>query len=133
MNRLLFPLGVAALLSAAQAASPSYTFSYQTTHYVCQGGQRLDVSFVSTWPKGGPAVNGTAQVPLFALLNYQGQTYGLALAVSGSGARYASLYGPTAGGSGLEWWEHQGEGTLSRLTGKDAWATVPILKACRVR
>ncbi|WP_308425826.1 MliC family protein [Deinococcus ruber] len=70
--------------------------------------------------------------PLFALLTYQGQQYGLAQALSGSGARYASLYGPTPGGAGLEWWEHQGEGTLSKFIGNAAGSTVPLLRSCRV-
>ncbi|WP_229776357.1 hypothetical protein [Deinococcus ruber] len=48
MNRFSVLLGAVALFSVAHAARPSYTFRYSTTHYVCQGGQRLDVTLIST-------------------------------------------------------------------------------------
>ncbi len=127
------------LASVALAAAPGYTFTYRTSHYVCRGGQKLDVSYVQT---GGQAVGQTsrplartgtsaASGPGFVLLSYRGQTYGLSQALSGSGARYASLYGPTPGDHGLEWWEHAGQGTLSKLTGKDLYGTTPLLQNCK--
>lgn len=120
MKRRALLLSLTALTAAANAAPTS--FSYRTFHYACAGGQKIDVSYVATRP-GGPG---------FALLDWRGQQYGLAQAVSASGARYASLYGPGVGGSGLEWWEHQGEATLSTFTGPDTRQTRVLLTGCRV-
>ena len=123
-------LACTVLGSVALAATPGYTFTYRTFHYVCQGGQKLEVSYVQTGSQtiGRPARTGTpaATGPGFVLLSYRGQTYGLSQALSGSGARYASLYGPTPGDHGLEWWEHGGQGTLGKLTGKDLYGTTPL-------
>ena len=66
-------------------------------------------------------------------MNAWGQTYGQVLASPGSGARYASLYDPAAGGAGPERWETRGQGTLSRLSGKPSGRPQVILRACRAR
>ena len=132
-------LACTVLGSVALAATSGYTFTYRTSHYVCQGGQKLEVSYVQTGSRtvgqtiGRPARTGTpaATGPGFVLLSYRGQTYGLSQALSGSGARYASLYGPTPGDHGLEWWEHGGQGTLGKLTGKDLYGTTPLLQNCK--
>jgi membrane-bound inhibitor of C-type lysozyme len=117
--------------SVALAATPGYTFTYRTAHYVCQGGQKLDVSYVQTGGQLARTGTSAATGPGFVLLSYRGQTYGLSQALSGSGARYASLYGPTPGDHGLEWWEHGGQGTLGNLTGKDMYGTTPLLQNCK--
>jgi membrane-bound inhibitor of C-type lysozyme len=120
MNRCLLPL-LLTLAASASSAAPSVRL--HTVHYVCQERQKLDVTYMQTGP--GPSSPG------FVLLKYQGQPYGLAQAISASGARYASLYGPTPAGHGLEWWEHGGEGTLSQFTGKTFFETAPLLRRCK--
>lgn len=111
-----------ALAGGGGPAGPA-TVSTRTFHYTCDGGRKISVSYV-TYGEAGP---------LFAVLNWNGQLYGLAQAISASGARYASLSGPTTGGSGLEWWEHQGEATLSTFVGGSTRETRPLLTHCRTR
>lgn len=67
----------------------------------------------------------------FVVLRYEGQTYGLAPAVSGSGSRYVGLAGLDTA-SGLEWWEHQGEATLSRYNPANG-NTEALLTGCHVQ
>lgn len=117
-------LGVALglfLLALSGLAAPQ-TITYRTFRYTCDGGQRISVAYVNYGTKGLS----------FAVLEWNGQQYGLAPAISASGARYASLYGPTPG-KGLEWWEAKGSATLSTFTGKDFSETRPLLTNCRVR
>lgn len=98
--------------------------SYRTYHYTCTAGQRVSVAYVNYGQSG----------PRFAVVNYLGRQYGLAEAISASGARYASLYGPTTAnglGSGLEWWEAQGEGSLNAFVGSDTSKTRVLLSKCR--
>ncbi|MDO4264005.1 MAG: MliC family protein [Deinococcus sp.] len=65
----------------------------------------------------------------FVVLRYQGQSYGLAPAVSASGSRFVGLAG-LDNASGLEWWEHQGAGTLSRYDPQTG-ETRPLLHSCK--
>lgn len=120
-------LALGALLSSAVAggAAPQpLRLGQQTYTYACAGGQSVQVSYVTT----GAQHSGN---PTFVVLRYRGQSYGLAQAVSGSGVRYVGLAGLTVG-SGLEWWEHQGEGTLSTFRGDQASEAQPLL-SCRLR
>ena len=71
--------------------------------------------------------------PMFAVLTWKGQQYALAEAISASGARYAGLNGPDGARGGLEWWEHQGEGTLSTFVNGDTTRTKTLLSGCKVR
>jgi membrane-bound inhibitor of C-type lysozyme len=126
MNRRL-PVLLLACAAGVSLAAPS--FQVRTVQYVCQGKQKLEVAYVQTVQTG--QVGRSLNSPSFVLLKYQGQQYGLAQAISASGARYASLYGPTPAGHGLEWWEHGGEGTLSQFTGRNSFSTTPLLRACK--
>ncbi|GAA5513369.1 hypothetical protein Dcar01_02102 [Deinococcus carri] len=125
-TRLLLLTAGAALLGSAAAANVSTTptsISYRTFHYTCDGGKKISVSYVNFGKNG----------PLFAVLNWNGQQYGLSQAVSASGARYASLYGPTVSGGGLEWWEHQGQANLNTFVGSDTRNTRALLTGCKTR
>lgn len=87
--------------------------------YQCDGGQTVGVRYVQSDDIG------------FVVVRYQGQNYGLAPAVSASGSRFVGLDGQSTA-TGLEWWEHQGEGTLSSydpLTGD----TATLATGCRLR
>lgn len=110
---------LAALSAATVAGAPE--LSARTVPYTCADGQRITATYVS-------ADSGAASV---VILRWNGQSYGLAQAVSGSGARYAGLYGPTVSDHGLEWWEAKGEATLSGFTGKDFFETRPLVAECR--
>ncbi|ASN82694.1 MliC family protein [Deinococcus ficus] len=112
-------LTVAAMLGGTGFAAPA-AISYRTFHYTCDGSRKVSVSYVNFGMRGTQ----------FAVLTWNGRQYGLASAVSASGARYAALAGP-AGSSGLEWWEHQGEATLSAFVGPDSRVTRPLLTGCR--
>lgn len=61
--------------------SASDTAAPMTYHYVCESGETITASYPDT---------DSAEV------HYQGSTYDMKIAVSGSGARYV--------GGGLEWW-----------------------------
>ena len=131
MRSTTLPACVLALLATASAGgagqpqSAPLKLSQQAHVYQCQGGQQVQVSYVST---GHPNDNS----PMFAVLNYQGQRYGLAEAVSASGARYVGHAGLNTA-SGLEWWEHQGKATLSTFRGDDARTTKALLNCTFVR
>lgn len=113
---------LAALIAApASAAQP---ISYRTYHYTCDGGKKISVSYFNFGET------------IFAVLNYAGRQYGLAQAVSASGSRYASLFGPVTKsslGSGLEWWEWHGKATLSTFKGSDTANTTELLTNCKTR
>lgn len=108
---------------AGQPQAAPLKLSQDTHVYACQDGQTVQVAYVraDTAGQGGPS---------FAVLKYRGQSYGLAEAVSGSGARYVGHAGLNTA-SGLEWWEHQGEATLSTFRGNDARTTSTLL-TCKV-
>lgn len=78
--------------------------------YACESGKTVQAQYIDTE---------TAQVI------YDGQTYAMRIAVSGSGARYV--------GSGLEWWaasrDGQEQATLSRIGPNDQVGTV-VLERC---
>lgn len=93
----------------------------RTIAYQCEGGQTIRARYL--------AVDGGAVT--FVVLRWNGQTYGLAPAVSASGARFAGLFGPAVSDRGLEWWEARGEAMLSMFTGKDFSDTRPLVTACR--
>lgn len=132
MKRILL-IATAALLGSASAAGggpttdrtasghQAPTITYRTYHYSCDGGKKISAAYLN-FGKDGPS---------FVVLTWNGQQYGLAEAVSASGARYASLYGPTVSGGGLEWWEHQGEATFSTFVGSDTRNTRPLLTHCK--
>lgn len=106
-------------LSAAHAAQPT-PVSYRTTHYRCDGGQRVSVKSVHV---------GNAD---FAVVNYKGKDYSLAPAVSASGARYVGLSG-LALSSGLEWVEWKGKGFLNSFPTNDLNNTTVVLNNCVAR
>ncbi|KPF83452.1 hypothetical protein IP78_02080 [Brevundimonas sp. AAP58] len=78
--------------------------------YACESGKTVQAQYIDTE---------TAQVV------YDGQTYAMRIAVSGSGARYV--------GSGLEWWtasrNGQEQATLSRIGPNDQVGTA-VLERC---
>ncbi|UFA51255.1 MliC family protein [Deinococcus radiophilus] len=103
---------------AGGAGAPPVAVQPAFTWIQCQGGRVL-VRYVQ------------AHDLTFVVLRYQGQNYGLAPAVSASGSRYVGLAGLDTA-SGLEWWEHQGEGTLS-VYHPASGETAPLLAGCRLR
>ncbi len=106
---------------AAAGGGPPASGTSRTLHYTCGGGQRISATY-ATFRRGGPT---------FVVLTWRGRQYGLAEALSASGARYASLAGPEGARGGLEWWEHQGEATLSTFVGTDTGQTRALLTGCR--
>lgn len=115
-------LGGPALLGGTALAGgggvPPVTVQPAFTGMQCEGGRVL-VRYVQ------------AHDLTFVVLRYEGQTYGLAPAVSGSGSRYVGLAGLDTA-SGLEWWEHQGAGSLSRYDPQTG-ETTPLLQDCKLR
>lgn len=115
---------LSALVAASTAlAAPAEQITYRTVRYVCERNTPLEVKYVNFGTQG----------PDFVVLTYRGQQYGLAQALSGSGARYASLYGPTPGDGGLEWWTKGNGGTLSKFAPGSSSDTIPLLSNCRQR
>ncbi|MPY65976.1 lysozyme inhibitor [Deinococcus sp. SDU3-2] len=105
---------------AAAGGGPPTSGTSRTFHYTCDGGQRISATY-ATFGQSGPT---------FVVLNWRGRQYGLAEALSASGARYASLAGPAGARGGLEWWEHQGESTLSTFVGTGTGRTQTLLTGC---
>lgn len=64
---------------------------------------------------------------MFAVLKWTGVNFGLAETISASGARYAGLNGPADARGGLDWWERQGEATLSTFVNGDPTKTQALL------
>jgi len=96
-------LSAAAALLAAACAQQGFEEPLEEARtpqgvfpFVCDGG----VSFTIGFERDGEV----------ARLNAGGQTYELPQAVSASGARYANA-------DGVEYWEHQGEATLTGAAG----------------
>lgn len=91
------------------AAAPAQTTT-PPIGYACESGKTVQAQYIDTE---------TAQVI------YDGQTYAMRIAVSGSGARYV--------GSGLEWWTASRDGqenaTLSRIGPNDQVGTA-VLERC---
>ncbi|MBZ9751616.1 hypothetical protein GO986_02125 [Deinococcus sp. HMF7620] len=120
MFRSLVVASALSLLTAASAATPPVQVTYRVYHYTCDAGKKISVSYVSY-----------GQEPMFAVLDWNGARYGLAQAISGSGARYAGLYGPVGARGGLQWWEHQGKADLSTFTGNSTVTTKTLLTGCK--
>lgn len=108
------------LLGVAGAATPPVQVNYRVYQYACTGGQKVSVYYVQFGDQ-----------PMFAVLDWKGQKYGLAQAISASGARYASLNGPAGARGGLQWWEHQGTAELSTFTGNSTTTTKSLLTGCK--
>ena len=119
-------IAVLVAVGAAQAggtATPAPLKLGQTNYtYSCSNKQSVQVTYVTTG--GQHDAN-----PVFMVLKYKGKSYGLSEAVSGSGSRYVGHAGLNTG-SGLEWWEHQGEATLSIFKGDNSTNSTPLL-TCR--
>lgn len=109
--------------NAAGRVSPPTQITYRTFHYSCDAGRKISVAYVNYGMQG----------PTFAVLTWNGAQYGLAPALSASGARYAALAGPGGARGGLEWWEHGGEATLSTFLDGGTMKTKALLTGCRVR
>jgi membrane-bound inhibitor of C-type lysozyme len=93
----------------------------RSVNYTCDDDQQIRAIYIEY--AGGSAT--------FVVLQWNGNDYGLARALSASGARYASLYGPTPNDNGLEWWEAKGEARLGTFTGENFTDTRPLLTGCR--
>ncbi|WP_291429591.1 MliC family protein [Deinococcus sp.] len=104
---------------AAADASPVQV-KYRVFRYTCDAGKKINVYYVQF-----------GQDPMFAMLDWNGQRFGLAEAISASGSRYAGLSGPASARGGLEWWEHHGEATLSAFTGNSTTNTKTLLTGCK--
>lgn len=68
---------------------------------------------------------------MFAVLKWTGVDSGLAETISASGARYAGLNGPADARGGLDWWERQGEATLSTFVNGDPTRTQALPIGCK--
>lgn len=93
----------------------------RTVPFTCADGKVIAATYLS-------ADSGAVSL---VILRWDGNAYGLARAVSASGARYAALSGPTPGDHGLEWWEAKGEARLSEFTGTDLSDTRPLFTGCK--
>lgn len=117
---LALSLIVSGLAVAGAAGQPApLKLGQQTYTYRCQANQTVQATYVTT---GGQHDSN----PVFLILKYKGKTYGLSEAVSGSGSRYVGHAGLNLP-DGLEWWEHQGEATLSTFKGGNATNSKAIL------
>ncbi|WP_261663942.1 MliC family protein [Deinococcus sp. Marseille-Q6407] len=105
---------------ATKAPQPTVT----SHRYACANAQSVQVRYVDTDPV-------LKRDPVLAIVNYHGQSYGLAPAVSASGSRFVGLAGLNTA-SGLEWWEHQGEGTLSTYNPANG-QTKTLVSGCRIQ
>ncbi len=114
---------LASCTAAAPRSNGSDAVVSRSVEYVCNEGQQIRATYLEY--HGGSAT--------FVVLEWNGNDYGLARAISASGARYASLYGPTPADNGLEWWEGRGEARLGTFTGKNLSDTRPLLTACKPR
>lgn len=121
-KRLLGATAVAVFLAGC-ATTPSPDDAPRRFEYLCEGGAAISAIYLLS-PSGETT---------FVVLGWRDREYGLAPAVSASGARYAGLYGPSVSDHGLEWWEAKGEATLSAFTGEDRTDTRPLLTGCRPR
>lgn len=116
-------LGSALAGSAGAPVAAPIVLGHQSYSFTC-GKQAVKVTYVTT----GTEKSGN---PVFMVLEYSGKTYGLAPAVSGSGSRYVGLAGLN-NASGLEWWEHQGEATLSTFKGDNA-SNAKVILTCKTQ
>jgi membrane-bound inhibitor of C-type lysozyme len=112
---------LAACTASAPGSKSGEVTVTRSVEYVCNDDQQIRATYLAY--RGGLAT--------FVVLEWNGNEYGLARAISASGARYASLYGPTTGDNGLEWWEGRGEARLGTFTGKDFSDVRPLLGACK--
>ncbi len=106
IGRLCTVLAVLPLLAGcvAQTSDPVLRppeLSARRIIYQCADGQKIVATYISD-----DAVD-------FVRLDWAQQSYGLAHAISASGARYVGPIGPDRAGPGLVWWEAKGEATLS--------------------
>jgi hypothetical protein len=120
---ILVPIafGVGSCRTPATTPHSAEAATSRTVAFVCDGGEAISATYIDY--RGGSTS--------FVVLHWNGKDYGLAQALSASGARYAGLYGPAPGGEGLEWWEAHGEARLGAFTGKDFSDTRPLLTGCR--
>lgn len=120
---LIMSLFAAATAQAGAAGTPALLkLGQQSYTYTCTGKQVVQVTYVTT----GGEHDGK---PVFLVLTYKGKSYGLAEAVSASGSRYVGHAGMNM--NGIEWWEHQGEGTLSTFKGDNA-SDAKALLTCKI-
>lgn len=128
MFRRLPAIALAALVfcplsscTSSGAPNEGYAVVSRSVRYVCNDNQQIRATYIDY--RGGSAT--------FVVLGWNGNDYGLARALSASGARYAGLYGPTPNDDGLEWWEAKGEARLGTFTGENFTDTRPLLTGCR--
>lgn len=121
---LALSLVAAGVAQAGSAGTPApLKLGQQSYTYTCTGKQSVQVTYVTT----GGEHDGK---PVLLVLTYKGKSYGLAEAVSASGSRYVGLAGIDL--NGIEWWEHQGEGTLSTFKGDNASNAKAVL-TCKIQ
>lgn len=119
---LIATLASAGLVTAnAGGAGAPPAATQRNFSYTCDAGKKISVTYVDSSKNG----------PTFAVLKWNGVEYGLAEAISASGARYVGLNGPANARGGLEWWEHQGEATLSTFVNGDTTKTQALLTGCK--
>ena len=109
-------LGAVLLALSVANAAP---VSYRTTHYQCEGKQRISVKHVNVDSNN------------FAVVTYKGRQYALAPAVSASGVRYVGLVGMTLN-TGLEWVEWHGQGFLNSFPNNKPDSARSVLNNCKV-
>lgn len=122
VTTLALLLPVFALAGAAGGARPTLQVGPQTRVHACENGRDLRVHYVTIRSETGQT--------LVVVLEHQERLHSLLPAVSASGARF--LGHPTPGRPALEWWEHQGQGTLSAVATEDPTVTTPLLR-CRLQ
>ncbi len=108
------------LLVAACSTVPGAQ-QHHAVRYSCEGGKTIDATYMGKGASGASSV----------VLDWNGEKYELARAVSASGARYTGRDGPDRASHGLQWWEAKGEASLGAFTSKDLVDTRPLLMDCR--
>jgi membrane-bound inhibitor of C-type lysozyme len=122
VNRVAGVSLVIACLFTGCAVEPPHDVA-RTIEYACDGGETIEATYLTHGRQGAE----------FVVLSWKGREYGLARALSASGARYAALYDPAMSSPGVQWWEAKGEATLGAFTGKDFFETRPLVTGCRAK
>ncbi|QEA38697.1 lysozyme inhibitor [Pistricoccus aurantiacus] len=115
--------GTSSSKSSSASQAGDLQFEQRTYRYTCDNNQAIEARYVTTQ-------DGEESGPVFLVLEYKDQLFGLAPAVSASGSRYIGHAGLTTG-SGLEWWGKGDEAWLNRFTGDNAQDT-ERLQTCRL-
>lgn len=121
--RVLAAIATAALGGCALAGP---RFDRETVSYVCDDASSIVAHYLNARPVGSERHG-----PAFVIVEYNGRRYGLADAISTSGARYVGFNaGPPR--RGLQWWTKGDTARLAALSQDEPRSAQPLAE-CRTR